>query len=43
MQVETWLYQRLGSPFIKIEGEVLTNIQDPEGKHTSIPVVPRLT
>ena len=30
MQVETWLYQRLGSPLIKIEGEVLTNIQDPE-------------
>lgn len=30
MQVETWVYQRLGRPLIKIEGEVLTNIQDPE-------------
>jgi len=28
MGVETWLYQRLGSPHIRIQGEVLTDIRE---------------
>jgi FkbH-like protein len=32
MQVETWLYQRLGRPQIDVQGEVLTDILDPKAR-----------